>query len=94
MTSKKSGDEEVAAKAAATKQSADSSDDETADREAKVDLAASVAWTPSARGEPGKTPRDLAFGPLELDSYCTEPQRAIRPRQSHTRRSIDSETYA
>ena len=31
---------------------------------------------------------------VSLDSYCTEPQRAIRPRQSHTRRSIDSETYA
>ena len=25
-----------------------------------------VRWTPSARGEPGKTPRDLAFGPLNM----------------------------
>jgi len=27
-----------------------------------------LMWTPSARGEPGKTPRDLAFGTLE--KYC------------------------
>ena len=30
----------------------------------------SLAWTPSSRGEPGKTPRDLAFGPLE--QYCSD----------------------
>ena len=29
-----------------------------------------VEWTPSARGEPGKTPRDLAFGPLK--EYCAD----------------------
>ena len=33
-------------------------------------IADSIAWTPSARGEPGKTPRDLAFGPLK--DYCAD----------------------
>ena len=51
---------------------------ESSDREAKVDLAAAVEWSPSARGEPGKTPRDLAFGPLELGSYCTDPYKVMR----------------
>jgi len=27
-----------------------------------------LVWTPSSRGEPGKTPRDLAYGPLS--NYC------------------------
>ena len=30
------------------------------------DLAENVEWTPSARGEPGKTPRDLKYGPLNM----------------------------
>lgn len=30
------------------------------------DLAAKVDWSPSARGEPGKTPRDLKYGPLNM----------------------------
>ena len=29
-------------------------------------LASSVKWTPSSRGEPGKTPRDLEFGPINM----------------------------
>jgi hypothetical protein len=39
-------------------------------------LADSVAWSPSARGEPGKTPRDLAFGPLK--DYCTDLSQVFR----------------
>ena len=30
------------------------------------DLAAKVDWSPSARGEPGKTPRALKYGPLNM----------------------------
>ena len=33
-------------------------------------LVNAVKWTPSARGEPGKTPRDLAFGPIK--AYCAD----------------------
>ena len=39
-------------------------------REVDTSLTDAVAWTPSARGEPGKTPRDLAFGPLK--DYCSD----------------------
>lgn len=35
-----------------------------------VEAVESVQWSPSARGEPGKTPRDLAFGPLS--AYCED----------------------
>ena len=31
-----------------------------------LSLADKVDWTPSARGEPGKTPRDLKYGPLNM----------------------------
>ena len=33
--------------------------------------AASILWTPSSRGEPGQSPRDLEFGPLgQIPKYC------------------------
>jgi (E)-4-hydroxy-3-methylbut-2-enyl-diphosphate synthase len=38
-----------------------------------ADAAASVAWTPSCRGEPGQSPRDLAFGSLgDVPKYCED----------------------
>ena len=40
------------------------------DKNIDTDLLDKVEWTPSARGEPGKTPRDLAFGPLK--EYCAD----------------------
>ena len=36
----------------------------------KLSVLDAVQWSPSARGEPGKTPRDLAYGPLDL--YATD----------------------
>jgi len=33
-------------------------------------LADSIKWSPSSRGEPGKSPRDLAYGPLK--DYCAD----------------------
>jgi len=46
--------------------------DATRESKTEVDtsLVDTVQWTPSARGEPGKTARDLAFGPLT--GYCTD----------------------
>ena len=43
-------------------------DIETDDKAVDTSVLDSIKWTPSARGEPGKTPRDLAFGPLK--NYC------------------------
>jgi len=39
-------------------------------RTVDTSLTDNVDWTPSARGEEGKTPRDLAYGPLK--GYCTD----------------------
>lgn len=37
------------------------------------DVATSISWTPSSRGEPGLSPRDLAFGSLgEVAKYCED----------------------
>lgn len=44
-------------------------------------LADAIAWTPSARGETGPTPRDLAFGPL--GKYCNSLYEVQR-RKVHT----------
>ena len=42
-------------------------DIEEVDKKAVDDaIADNVDWTPSARGEPGKTPRDLKYGPLNM----------------------------
>ena len=43
---------------------------EADDKQVDTSIADEIAWTPSARGEPGKTARDLAFGPLE--NYCAD----------------------
>jgi len=40
------------------------------EKEINEELLGRVDWTPSARGEPGKTPRDLKFGPL--GAYCED----------------------
>ena len=40
----------------------------TSSRHAVATMSDDLVWTPSCRGEPGKTPRDLAYGPLS--NYC------------------------
>merc|ERR1719389_553326 len=40
----------------------------TSSRHAVATMSDDLVWTPSSRGEPGKTPRDLAYGPLS--NYC------------------------
>jgi len=44
--------------------------------EARPSPTMSNIWTPSARGEPGQTPRDLAFG--EVGQYCEDLYKVTR----------------
>jgi (E)-4-hydroxy-3-methylbut-2-enyl-diphosphate synthase len=63
---------------ATEKRKASAAEKENCDAEAEdcVPIADSIQWTPSARGEPGKTPRDLAFGPLK--DYSSDPYLCTR----------------
>ena len=50
----------------------------TSSRHAVATMSDDLVWTPSSRGEPGKTPRDLAFGPLS--NYCASLEGVERRR--------------
>ena len=54
---------------------------EAEEKAANMALLDQIDWTPSARGEPGKTPRDLKYGPL--DTYCEDLYQVTR-RQTRT----------